>query len=108
MFTLLYVNFVYVYFFIVRFYEFFYMRKEVVLEQSNVTQTILNTINYIFETLLSSIDNRLYGILDDLTFVSSDILHDNYFFENFWYFYFKWNFINCKFFITCYFIIFCN
>ena len=55
------------------------MRKEVVLEQSNVTQTILNTINYIFETLLSSIDNRLYGILDDLTFVSSDILHDNYF-----------------------------
>ena len=59
--------------------NFFYMRKEVVLEQSNVTQTILNTINYIFETLLSSIDNRLYGILDDLTFVSSDILHDNYF-----------------------------
>ena len=56
------------------------MRKEVVLEQSNVTQTILNTINYIFETLLSSIDNRLYDILDDLTFVSSDILHDNYFF----------------------------
>ena len=49
------------------------------MEQSNVTQTILNTINYIFETLLSSIDNRLYGILDDLTFVSSDILHDNYF-----------------------------
>ena len=47
------------------------------MEQSNVTQTILNTINYIFETLLSSIDNRLYGILDDLTFVSSDILHDN-------------------------------
>ena len=49
------------------------------MEQSNVTQTILNTINYIFETLLSSIDNRLYDILDDLTFVSSDILHDNYF-----------------------------
>ena len=49
------------------------------MDQSNITQTILNTINYIFETLLSSIDNRLYGILDDLTFVNSDILHDNYF-----------------------------
>ena len=49
------------------------------MDQSNITQTILNTINYIFETLLSSIDNRLYGILDDLTFINSDILHDNYF-----------------------------
>jgi len=49
------------------------------LEQSNITQTILNTINYIFETLLSSIDNKLYGILDDLTFINSDILHDDYF-----------------------------
>ena len=49
------------------------------MEQSNITQTILNTINYIFETLLSSIDNKLYGILDDLTFINSDILHDNYF-----------------------------
>ena len=49
------------------------------MEQSNITQTILNTINYIFETLLSSIDNKLYGILDDLTFINSDILHDDYF-----------------------------
>ena len=29
--------------------------------------------------LLSSIDNKLYGILDDLTFINSDILHDDYF-----------------------------
>ena len=49
------------------------------MEQSNITQTISNTINYIFETLLSSIDNKLYGILDDLTFINSDILHDDYF-----------------------------
>lgn len=61
------------------FLYWFFVWKEVSLDQSNITQTILNTINYIFETLLSSIDNRLYGILDDLTFVNSDILHDNYF-----------------------------
>ncbi len=49
------------------------------LEQSNITQIIINTINSIFETLLSSIDNKLYGILDDMTFISSDILNDKYF-----------------------------
>ena len=49
------------------------------MEQSNITQIIIQTINSIFETLLSSIDNNLYGTLDDMTFINSDILHDNYF-----------------------------
>ena len=49
------------------------------MEQSNITQIIIQTINSIFETLLSSIDNSLYGILDDMTFIDSSILSDNYF-----------------------------
>ncbi len=49
------------------------------MEQSNITQVIIQTINYIFETLISSIDNNLYGALDDMTFINSNILHDNYF-----------------------------
>lgn len=46
---------------------------------NNVTETIINTINTIFENLFSSIDNNLYSVLDDITFISSDILKD----ENF-------------------------
>lgn len=46
---------------------------------SNVTQIIIDTINTIFENLFSSIDNNLYEVLDDITFVSSDILNDKNF-----------------------------
>lgn len=46
---------------------------------SNVTSTILDTINTILGNLFSSIDNNIYTILDDITFVSSDILYDSYF-----------------------------
>ena len=49
------------------------------MEQSNITEIIMQTINSLFETLLSSIDNHLYGILDDMTFINSNILHDTYF-----------------------------
>ena len=49
------------------------------MEQTNITQIIIQTINSIFETLLSSIDNNLYGVLDNMTFINSNILHDNYF-----------------------------
>lgn len=45
----------------------------------NITETIINTINTIFENLFSSIDNNLYSILDDITFISSDILTDKNF-----------------------------
>ena len=47
--------------------------------ENNITQTIIDTINYIFETLLSSIDNNLYDVLDKLTFIDSNILHDKNF-----------------------------
>lgn len=46
---------------------------------ANITQTIIDTINTIFENVLSSIDNNLYSILDNITFISSDILSDKNF-----------------------------
>lgn len=46
---------------------------------SNVTSTILDTINTILGNLFSSIDNDIYTVLDDITFVSSDIIYDSYF-----------------------------
>lgn len=46
---------------------------------TDVSQIILNTINKIFETLFSSIDNNLYTILDKITFINSDILNDKNF-----------------------------
>lgn len=46
---------------------------------SNVTSTILETINTILSNLFSSIDNNVYSILDDITFISSDIIYDSYF-----------------------------
>lgn len=46
---------------------------------SEITTNIINTINTIFESLFSSIDNSLYEILDNLVFINSDILTDKYF-----------------------------
>ena len=46
---------------------------------SNVTTTILETINTILGNLFSSIDNNIYTILDDITFISSDIIYESYF-----------------------------
>jgi len=46
---------------------------------SNITSTILEAINTILGNLFSSIDNNIYTILDDITFISSDILYDSYF-----------------------------
>lgn len=45
----------------------------------DITQIIIETINTIFETLFSSIDNNLYSVLDDITFINSDILQDKNF-----------------------------
>lgn len=46
---------------------------------NNATETIINTINTIFENLFSSIDNNLYSVLDDITFITTDVLNDKYF-----------------------------
>lgn len=45
--------------------------------QSNITETIINTINTIFSTLFSSIDNNIYSILDKLTFIDTDIINNS-------------------------------
>lgn len=45
----------------------------------NLPQIIKDTINSIFSDLFSSIDNSLYSILDDITFINSDIISDSYF-----------------------------
>lgn len=46
--------------------------------QSNITQTIIDTINTIFNKLFSSIDNSLYSFLDNLFFIDENILKENY------------------------------
>ncbi len=45
----------------------------------NLTQTILDTINQIFSSLFSSLDNSMYGTLDKLAFVDNSILNDTFF-----------------------------
>lgn len=46
---------------------------------NNITQTIIDTINTILETLFASIDNNLYSVLDEITFINSDIINDQNF-----------------------------
>lgn len=49
------------------------------LTSDNMANIIITTINTILENLFSSIDNTLYSVLDDITFISSDILDSAYF-----------------------------
>ena len=51
------------------------------MTSSNITQTIIDTINTIFNNLFSSVDNNLYSILDKLLFIKNDFLN-NSLFEN--------------------------
>ena len=46
--------------------------------QSNITQTIIETINSIFSNLFSSVDNNLYSFLDRLLFVNEDLLKESF------------------------------
>lgn len=45
----------------------------------NITEIIMNTINIIFSNIFSSIDNNLYAVLDDITFINTDILNTTHF-----------------------------
>ena len=45
----------------------------------DISQIIIDSINTIFESLFSSIDNNLYSVLDNITFINSDILSDKNF-----------------------------
>ena len=46
---------------------------------SNITTSIIEAINTILGNLFSSIDTSVYNVLDDVTFISSDIIYDSYF-----------------------------
>ena len=46
-------------------------------ESINITEIIFETINTLFSSLFSSIDNSLYPVLDDITFVNTDILSNS-------------------------------
>ena len=48
-------------------------------EEINIAEIIINAINTIFQTLFSSIDTNLYSILDNITFINTDILNTTYF-----------------------------
>ena len=50
------------------------------MEQSEIVNLIIETINSIFSNLFSSIDNNVYSYLDTFTFIDSSII-DNSFFE---------------------------
>ena len=49
------------------------------MDTNNITSSIISAINTIFSKIFSSIDNNVYAILDDFTFINSDILNDSYF-----------------------------
>lgn len=46
---------------------------------TNITESIIQTINTIFQKLFGSIDNNLYTVLDDITFINNNILKDKNF-----------------------------
>jgi len=48
-------------------------------ETSSLTNSIIQTINTIFQTLFFSIDNNIYELLDHLVFINNDILNDSIF-----------------------------
>lgn len=53
------------------------------MSSENIAEIILKTINLLIGNLLSSIDNNLYKILDNIVFIDSNILKDKHFFEIF-------------------------
>ncbi len=48
-------------------------------EELNITELIINAINTIFQIIFSSIDKNIYSVLDDITFINTDILDVSYF-----------------------------
>lgn len=46
-------------------------------ETLNLTNIIFNALNELFSKFFSSIDNTIYSLLDDITFITSDVLTEN-------------------------------
>lgn len=53
--------------------------EEAISNTTNITQVIIDTINSLLNTLFSSIENSVYETLDDLAFISTDILDNTIF-----------------------------
>ena len=49
------------------------------MDSSQISSIISSTINEMFYKIFSSIDNSIYSVLDDFTFINTDILSDKYF-----------------------------
>lgn len=49
------------------------------MENNSFTQSIVSSINYIFEQIMGSVDNNLYTSLDKMTFIGPGILKDKNF-----------------------------
>lgn len=49
------------------------------MESNNIIDVISMTINTIFSNLFSSIDNELFGIIDDIIFIDKNIITDSHF-----------------------------
>jgi len=47
------------------------------LEGNNISQNVFNSINDIFSKIFNSIDENIYNILDDITFINSDIIENS-------------------------------
>lgn len=52
---------------------------EEILNQTEIVDLIIKTINTIFSNIFSSIDNSIYESLDRMVFINSDILSSTYF-----------------------------
>ena len=48
------------------------------MDSTAIIEVINKIINMLFQNLFSSIDNNIYAILDDITFINKDILYDNF------------------------------
>lgn len=48
-------------------------------ENINLTELILNSINELFSKMFSSIDNTIYSVLDEVTFINNTILENDSF-----------------------------
>lgn len=53
--------------------------EETITNTANISQIIIDTINNLLNTLFSSIDNSVYGTLDNLAFIDTDILNNSIF-----------------------------
>lgn len=53
--------------------------EETITNTANISQIIIDTINNLLNTLFSSIDNSVYGTLDNLAFIDIDILNNSIF-----------------------------